>query len=244
MKIFKFALLSLLLLMPLTSYAQGKMVTPSGTYDGPLHNTASPVVVELFSSQNCPACPPADKFMQSLSQKKGIIALSCHVDYFGKTSAGLDHKFCTDRQARYIERMGRKSYFTPQMMINGHMSEIGYEYDAVSASIMKGRSERVSEITIKPKASGVYEFSVPFKNISHRADLWMAVYQKPQQVSERGSKMVYYNVMSNFIPLGDWGGSSINRAVFPILSDKSAGFAIVAQDSRTGEVLAAGDYRF
>ncbi len=212
-------------------------------FTAPIQTKASPVLVELFSSQNCPACPPADAYMKSLAKSDGVIALSCHVDYFGKTSAGLGKKFCTDRQTRYIDQIKRKSHFTPQMMINGHMSEIGYEANKVSASIVKGRSERVSEVMIQPKASGVYSFSIPAKRFSGRADMWIAVYEKPHAVRERGKTTIYYNVVSHFIPLGEWRGGQINRAVFPILNNKSAGFAIVAQEVKSGKVLAAGNYK-
>lgn len=209
----------------------------------PLQTKASPVLVELFSSQNCPACPPADNYMQVLSRSDGVIALSCHVDYFGRTATHLEKKFCTKRQTRYIEQIGRESHFTPQMMINGHINEIGYETEKVSASIVKARSERVKEINIQPKQNGVYEFNLAAQNLSATADLWMAVYAQPAQHQSRGITMVYYNTISNLIPLGDWNGAAVNRAVYPLVRPTSAGFAIVAQDKKTGRVLAAGDYK-
>lgn len=83
----------------------------------PLQAKPSPVVIELFSSQACPACPPADAYLGSLIKSKGVIALSCHVDYFGRRGTELGKAFCTERQARYIKQIGRHSYYTPQMMI-------------------------------------------------------------------------------------------------------------------------------
>lgn len=219
------------------------MVQSSGEYTGPLQTDVSPVLVELFSSQNCPACPPADAYMQSLAKSKGVIALSCHVDYFGKTSAGLGKAFCTDRQTKYIEQMGRQYHFTPQMMINGHMSEIGYETANVAAAIVKGRSERTARITIQPKAQGVFNFHVPMVSLSGAANLWMAVYQKPKMLKERGKTMTYTNVVKHIVPLGVWQGGAISRVVYPLITTSSAGFAIIAQDPETGKVLAAGDYR-
>lgn len=222
------------------------MATPAMAQDfsAPIQKTASPVLVELFSSENCPACPPADEYMKSLSQSDGVIALSCHVDYFGKTRAGLGKKFCTDRQTRYIEQIKRRSHYTPQMMVNGHMDVIGYETEKVSAKIIKGRSERVNKIMIRPKGEGVYDFALAPRDFEGRSDLWIAVYEKPRSVSERGRNMTYYNVVSHYMSLGQWSGGAINRAVFPIVNDKSAGFAIVAQDKQSGEVLAAGEFKF
>ncbi len=246
MKIFIFILLLFPFSVPLNAIAQvqSTFVESSGVYTGPLQTKPSPVVVELFSSQNCPACPPADEYMSDLVKSDGVIALSCHVDYFGKTSAGFGKPFCTQRQSQYIKQIGRKSHFTPQMMINGHMSEIGYETTAVAAAIVKGRSERVATVKIQPKASGVYDFNIPAGTVNGAAEIWMAVYQKPQNVRERGRNITYSHVVNRYIPLGVWRGGNIERAVYPIVDSKSAGFAIVAQEARSGKILAAGDYRF
>lgn len=212
-------------------------------FSTPLQTKASPVLVELFSSQGCPACPPADEYMKDLATSEGVIALSCHVDYFPVPNDKLGKKFCTKRQTKYIKQINRKSHFTPQMMINGHMSEIGYERPAVTASIIKARSERVQQIVINAKGNGVFDFIMPQVSISGSVDLWLAVYDKPHTVTRRGRSVIYYNVINHFLPLGDWQGSVLQRAVFPLISSSSAGFAIVAQDRVSGQVLAAGDYR-
>ena len=129
------------------------------------------------------------------------------------------------------------------MMINGHMSEIGYEREAVTASIVKGRSERVQEILIRSKGSGVFDFIMPQANINGSADLWLAVYNKPHDVNRRGRTITYHNVINHFLSLGDWKGSVLQRAVFPLISSDSAGFTIVAQDRQSGKIIAAGDYK-
>lgn len=234
MRIFIF---SLIVLFSPVAFAQ------EPDFSEPLQTEASPVLVELFSSQNCPACPPADTYMRILSQSEGVIALSCHVDYFGGTKTHLEKKFCTKRQTKYIEQIGRDSHFTPQMMINGHISEIGYETEKVSAAIVKARSERVQKIKIEPHENNVYNFTIGAQELSDAAELHMAIYSHPVRYEGRGQTMVYYNTVSNFMPLGEWKGSAITRAAFPLLRPKSAGFAIFAQDKKTGKILAAGDYK-
>lgn len=237
-------ILTLIVLISFPAWAQeSTFVGASGVYTGPLHNAPSPVVVELFSSQNCPACPPADEYMKELAKTSGVIALSCHVDYFGKTSENLGKAFCTSKQTKYIEVMGRKSHFTPQMMVNGHISEIGYETSNVAAAIIQGRSERITSIDIEPKAHGVYNFNMASTPLAGTANIWMAVYQKPKTVSERGKTVTYTNVVKNIIPLGIWQGGVKSQVVSPILDSQSAGFSIVAQDALTGKIYAAGDYK-
>ena len=108
---------------------------------------------------------------------------------------------------------------------------------------MKGRSERVSNILIQPKAQGVFNFTLPAGHVNGAAEIWMAVYQKPKSVQERGKTVTYSNVMKHFISLGVWRGESLSQIISPILDNNSAGFAIVAQEARTGKIIAAGNYK-
>lgn len=181
--------------------------------------------------------------MKDLASSEGVIALSCHVDYFPVQNDALGKLFCTKRQSVYMHLIGRKSLYTPQMMINGHMDAVGYDKEKVSAGIVKGRSEKVRDISIRSKGSGVYDFSLSTKYLKQGADLWLAVYRKPVTVKRRGKSITYYNTVSHFLPLGKWNGSAINRAVFPLVASDSAGFAVVAQDLSTGKVIAAGNYK-
>ncbi len=205
--------------------------------------STAPVLAELFSSENCPACPPADEYMKTLSETKGVIALSCHIDYFGPTQANLGREFCTDRQDFYINNMGRDKYFTPHMVINGHMNEIGYETAKISALLVQGQGDKVDAIKIQSKADGVYEFNLAPRVIKRSAKIFLAVYNKPMNVNERGRNTTYYNVVKRVIPMGQWNGRQLSRAIFPILDKQSAGFAVVAQDSQDGKVLAIGEYK-
>ena len=223
-----------ILLFPFTVLAQGNQLSQQG---------ASPVVIELFSSQGCPACPPADAYMKDLLESEGVIALSCHVDYFPVKNDALGKLFCTKRQSVYMHLIGRKSLYTPQMIVHGHMDVIGYEKEKVSASIVKGRAEQARDIRIHSKGQGVYEFALAPKQLKQGADLWLAVYRKPVTVKRRGKSITYYNTVSHFLPLGTWNGSAINRAVFPLVASDSAGFAVVAQDLSNGHVIAAGNYK-
>lgn len=204
----------------------------------------APVVVELFSSQGCPACPPADAYVGQLARQRDVIALSCHVDYF-PVLGGLGKKFCTDRQAKYIAQIGRKKYFTPQMMVNGRMSAVGYEEQDIANKISKARGDQAARVAIQSRGQGVYNFSLPVKRLSASADMWMAIYDRPRHFKKRNGKTsTYYNVVSHMIPLGAWSGSAINRAVYPITGEKTAGFAIIAQDRHSGRIVAAGQHMF
>ncbi|MCI5059979.1 MAG: DUF1223 domain-containing protein [Alphaproteobacteria bacterium] len=206
-------------------------------------NNSSPVVVELFTSQGCPACPPADEYLGKLARSKSTIALACHVDYFNVRGDTLAKSFCTDRQTKYIEQIKRKSHFTPQMMVNGHMSAIGYDMQDVAAKMIKGKSEKLSLISIKPQNSGVFNFSIPERDFYEQADILLISYKRPLKITKRGRSSTYYQVIDKIMPLGSWGGSQISRAVYPLLSSTHAGFTIIAQNRRDGKIVAAGNYR-
>ncbi len=87
----------------------------------------TPVVVELFTSQGCSSCPPADAFLHKLADREDVIALAMHVDYWDYI--GWKDIFAspenTKRQRAYARAGGRKMIYTPQMIINGREHVVG-----------------------------------------------------------------------------------------------------------------------
>ena len=101
-----------------------------------------PVVVELFTSQGCSSCPPANAFLNELSkQPSDVLALAFHVtywDYLGwKDPFSL--QLATDRQAQYGRRFGDGSY-TPEIVVDGAAGLVGSERDEVNSAIEIGRA--------------------------------------------------------------------------------------------------------
>lgn len=88
---------------------------------------SDPVVVELYTSQGCSSCPPADAFLHKLAARDDVIALALHVDYWDyigwKDSFGSAEN--TKRQRGYARANGRKMIYTPQMIINGREHVVG-----------------------------------------------------------------------------------------------------------------------
>lgn len=207
----------------------------------------APVVLELFTSQGCAFCPPADELIGQLAQQQNVIALSCHVDYFGIRKNSLGKAFCTSRQNMYNRLIGTGPRYTPQLVVNGHMDMIGYEAGKVSMAIMKARGEKIYNIPITPAAgNGAYTFALPAMDIgAEPVSLWIAVYDGPKSVTMTegnnfGKKITYYNVVSKITDMGSWDGAAMSRNVYSGMDSASAGFAVIAQNTRTGRVIAAG----
>ncbi|MEM6781828.1 MAG: DUF1223 domain-containing protein [Pseudomonadota bacterium] len=208
----------------------------------------TPVVVELFSSQACAFCPKADEIMGDIAKMRDVIALNCHVDYFDVKEGALSKPFCTDRQTEYVGMFGGGTHYTPQMVVNGHMDVIGYQAEKISAALVKGRADRIDEIDITRRAEGVFEVSLKPQDLSGRqAKLWMATIDKPHRVTiasgaNKGKNMVYANILNSLNEQGNWDGTEKRIAVSPQLTDSQTGFAVFAQDTQTGRMVAAGQF--
>ena len=119
-----------------------------------------PIVVELFTSQGCSSCPPADKFLQELAANKGhVLPLSLHVDYWDRL--GWKDEFASpaisNRQRAYARKGGRDVIYTPQMILNGQAHVVGSDKRKVNrliAELSGGQAESpFGNILLVPRAS-------------------------------------------------------------------------------------------
>jgi hypothetical protein len=112
---------------------------------------ASTVVVELFTSQGCNACPPADEMLAELAQRPGVIALALHVDYWNYL--GWRDTFSmpenTARQREYARMFGERMIYTPQLVVNGKVGMVGSRRDAIEKALAEMEPMPVA-VTIAP----------------------------------------------------------------------------------------------
>ncbi len=205
----------------------------------------APVVLELFTSQACAFCPPADALMGQMIQQQNIIGLSCHVDYFGVKENSLGKSFCTRRQNEYGRKIGNGPRYTPQLVVNGHMDMIGYEAGRVSAAVMKARGEKMKNIVITPAGDGTYSFTLPQMSVGKDVRLLVAIYDAPKTIaltegSNFGKKLTYFNVVTKMDDIGLWNGGAGTQSLRVDYTPSSAGVAVLAQDAVSGKIIAAG----
>lgn len=208
-----------------------------------------PVVIELFTSEVCSFCPPADQFLGELAGQDSIIALACHVTYFPGEDSSFAKEFCDRRQDRYIDNMQDvDTNYTPQMVINGYYDAIGYQPDKVSAAILKGRAEKIGRIILNPAGVNEFTMSLPALKAHQNLDLVLVSFRAPKTKTmtsgpNMGQRITYTNVVHSIHNIGAWDGSAQARSLTTASSSNIGGFAVLAQDRRTGKILAAGQVR-
>lgn len=208
----------------------------------------APIVVELFSSQACVFCPDADRLFADLLKQENVIGLACHVDYFDVKDGALSHKFCTERQSWYMEKLAAGPNYTPQMVINGRIDVVGYKFSHVVKGLQKALFSEILPLAIdETKTKGIYKVTLPFDELENPDDyrLWLALYDKPHEVviaegMNKGKKTTYYNIVSE---LGSTG--NVNKTVYvnPPLEDIHAGFVVILQDMSSGKIYAVGRHK-
>src|SRR5689334_7353524 len=117
-----------------------------------------PVVVELFTSQGCNSCPPADAFLGELAARPDVLALSLHVDYWDYI--GWKDPFAqrayTERQRSYSRALNQRFVYTPQMVIDGTLQGVGSETATINKLIEKARKLDAGGPTLSVSGTGAH----------------------------------------------------------------------------------------
>ena len=202
------------------------------------------IMVELFTSQGCASCPPADENLARLADREDVLALSLHVDYWDylgwqDTFAQSEH---TLRQAEYRDRMGGRVLFTPQVVVGGSTSIPGFRRDMLEAAI--DAAEKVpqpAKIEIG-RDSGMLNAEITGSAGRWPSTIWVASYDRTATVEiERGENagrtITYRNVVEKMMKVGPWRGDEPARFPLPQPAD-GEGVAVWLQDDKTGRILA------
>jgi hypothetical protein len=208
----------------------------------------APVVVELFTSQGCNSCPPADEFLGELAERPGVIALSMHVDYWDYI--GWKDPYAspqsTARQRDYVKRLGLRYVYTPQMVIDGHADVAGLRRDEVLKTIEEAAEGRKALQVRFERADGG-KIIVPAGHAPEGgAAVWLAVYDRSHETrvprgENAGRKLRNYNVVRELSRIGTWRGA---RLEIPFDMTAAAaqgrdGCAVIVQQGPAGPVLGA-----
>jgi hypothetical protein len=204
-------------------------------------SAAGPVLVELYQSQGCSSCPPAEANLNAIADKPGVIALSFGVTYWDQL--GWKDTFATPqftrRQWDYARFNQRGNVATPQVWVNGRTTIVGNNGAEFAATIAKATSSGPT-ISVAAGKVQVAAGSAP----KGGADLWVAHYdprtiQVPIRAGENGGRTLpHKNIVRELVKVGHWSGGAQS---FPLPASRQPGLATAAflQAGTGGPVLSA-----
>jgi hypothetical protein len=176
------------------------------------------VVIELFTSQGCSSCPPADKLLGELSENGKYLALSFPVDYWDYLGwrDTLADPANSQRQRGYSAARGAHEVFTPQVVVNGVTSVVGSDRRAIENAALKAAGGKFVPVTLVKNGSSV-DVEVGTGD-SKPASVWLLAVSRTKPVSigrgeNHGRTVTYHNVVRNCRKIADWNGASLKRSI-------------------------------
>ena len=206
---------------------------------------ASGTVVELYTSQGCSSCPPADAYLTKLAQEPGVIALALHVDYWdyiGWKDVFGNPKF-TDRQRAYARAAGSTTIYTPQMIVGGMDIAVGSDPDAVAGMIRRHQSaadmvvlqlmRQGGQVSIRASALVALDVPLIVQLVRYRPRAKVAILHG----ENAGRTIEYTNIVTAWSRIGEWGGVGDLDMVVPVPGDDAV--VVILQAKGPGMIFAA-----
>jgi hypothetical protein len=202
------------------------------------------VVVELYTSQGCSSCPPADALLRDLAGQPGVIPLALHVDYWDYI--GWEDRFAnpafTARQKAYAKAVQDKMVYTPQMIVGGVDRVVGNEPQSVARAI-KAKAAMVSPVRIFVDRQGdKATIRVESDAALGSSFVQLVRYTPSAKVAiERGENagltVSYANIVTSWQRLADWSGSGPLQIKADVPGNEP--MVVIVQRSGPAEILAA-----
>jgi hypothetical protein len=210
---------------------------------------APDTVLELFTSQGCSSCPPADALLGELAKTKGVLALTMPVTYWDHL--GWKDTLATEnfskRQRGYAEARGDHEIYTPQLIVNGIAQVVGSRKDAILSAIDRTRGT-VKPLTVPLKVTSegesiIVKTAAGPQHARHRGGtVWVAFYSQAVNVDIRrgenlGKKITYTNVVRHLVPAGRWEGEVASFKVSRPKTDALDGCAAFLQADQSNTIV-------
>jgi hypothetical protein len=174
-------------------------------------------VIELFTSQGCSSCPPADKLAGELARDPSLVVLSLAIDYWDylgwKDTLALPGH--ANRQRAYSKVRGDREVYTPQVVVNGVTHVLGSDKQAIEKAVTQ--THKQANILSVPVSLSVADnqisVSVPAAANTPKGEIWLCPVTRNAPVEigrgeNSGHAITYYNVVRRWVKLGDWTGAA------------------------------------
>ena len=216
-------------------------------------------VVELYTSQGCNSCPPADAILGELAARDDVIALSFHIDYWDYL--GWKDTFSsaesTKRQKQYAAFLGARGVYTPQMVIGGIAHAVGSRRARVEELIadVAAREDQGLDVDLVEGAPGEVLVRIgaaaAAREWDRKSAVWLARFDSAQTVPiERGENagrtITYHNVVRDIERIGWWKGEvlELSLQLADLREGGRDGCAVIVQKGSHGQVLGAAEMNF
>jgi len=207
------------------------------------------VVVELFTSQGCSSCPPADKIFRELAERDDVVALSYHVDYWDYLGwkdafASPEH---TKYQRAYAHAAGERTIYTPQIVVGGQDLLIGSRPMKIANSLRRhAQKSQPVNVALSRSGDAVQVRATSKTPIRGRSVVYLITYLPKATVKVRrgenaGRTLAYTNIVQSRAPLGVWDGQGEFRASADIPRDIP--IVVMVQAPKAGPILGAAQLR-
>jgi len=201
-----------------------------------------PTVVELFQSQGCSSCPPANANINAIADRPHVLALSFAVTYWDQL--GWKDTFgsprWTARQWDYAHHAGRAQVATPQVIVNGSIAIVGSNARELDATIARAGPPRGGPgLAIEGN-----QLRVGSGAATQSSTVWLVRYDPhvrsvPIRAGENGGRTLpHRDIVRDLVPLGDWSGRAASLAI-PPAHEPGLSSAILVQQGIGGPIIAA-----
>ena len=217
-----------------------------------------PILLELFTSEGCSSCPPADRLVETLDRTQPVsgadlIVLSEHVDYWNRLgwTDPYSSPLFSERQQEYVRHLRLNGAYTPQLVIDGEAEFIGNDERAIRTGILRAETRPKTTISVHAQRAGS-EVKVSFEvsDRMHPADLYLALANDPphSQVTRgenSGRILRHIAVVRSLVRVATLPahGSFAKELTLPLKAENSQSWRIVAflQDSGSRQILGAAE---
>jgi hypothetical protein len=207
-------------------------------------------VLELFTSQGCSSCPPADALLGEFAKREGVLALTMPVnywDYLGWKDTLAAESF-SKRQRAYAATRGDHEIYTPQIIVNGLAQVVGSKPEAVNAAIERTTpAVAPARVPLSVSCDGekiaVKAGGAP--GGEHRGGaIWVVLYSRAVDVDIKrgenyGRQITYTNVVRHLLSAGRWEGQAASYQMSRPNEDASDGCAAFVQADKSSAIIAA-----
>ena len=174
-------------------------------------------VVELFTSQGCSSCPPADAYLGELAQRDDVLALSFHVDYWNYIGwrDPFSKRQWSARQREYGRNLHRRYVYTPQMVIDGAAEAVGSKRAQVARLIKAALGRKKLDVELDHLDRDTLRIRVPAEAgyTGSNATVWLAFYDQERTTAieageNDGTTLTNTNIVHSMARIGDWHGEA------------------------------------